>query len=275
VIEVVAPGPLATVQDLGRTGWAALGVPRSGAFDRGAARLANRLVGNPASAAVLEATYGGLELRALDAATIACTGALCPGADWGAAFTMPAGAVVRLGAPVSGLRSYLAIRGGIVVEPALGSRSTDLLSGLGPAPLRAGVLLPVGDPPDEPPSGATAPPAPTTNRLPALPGPRADWFAGAALDRLHTAWWTVRDASDRIGVRLDGEPLERTRTDELPSEPTLPGAVQVPADGRPIVFGPDGPVTGGYPVVAVLTDAGFDALAQCRPGDPVRLQLLR
>ncbi|MGH8862855.1 MAG: allophanate hydrolase subunit 2 family protein, partial [Jatrophihabitantaceae bacterium] len=139
MIEILAAGPLATVQDLGRTGWASLGVPRSGAFDRSAAALANRLVGNPAEAAVLECTLGGLALHALDAATIACTGAVCPGAGWGAALSLGPGARIRLGTPAHGLRSYLAVRGGIVVAPVLGSRSTDLLSGLGPARLQPGV----------------------------------------------------------------------------------------------------------------------------------------
>jgi biotin-dependent carboxylase-like uncharacterized protein len=276
VIEVVDPGPLTTVQDLGRVGWAAFGVPRAGAFDRAAARLANRLVGNPAEAAVLEITLGGLVLRVSDGATLACTGARCPGPDWGAAFTARPGSVVRFGVPPRGLRSYLAVRGGWDVAAELGSRSTDLLSGIGPRPLRRGDRLPVGAAPQAPPSGALAPPSSAAdNVLAALPGPRVDWFAPDALVKLAATVWTVRDASDRIGVRLDGPPLVRARTTELASEPTLPGAVQVPADGRPIVFGPDAPVTGGYPVLAVLTDSAFDLAAQLRPGDAVRFALSR
>jgi biotin-dependent carboxylase-like uncharacterized protein len=273
VIEIVEPGPLATVQDLGRTGWAALGVPRSGAFDRAAATLANRLVGNPDGAATLELTFGGLVLRAGAAMTVALAGAVCPGLDWGTPVTLRAGAVVRLGAPHSGLRSYLAVRGGVAVDAVLGSCSTDLLSGLGPAPLRAGDQLAIGPPPHAAPSGTSAaPPAPVAE-LSALAGPRANWFAADALARLADERWVVRGESDRVGVRLDGAPLPRRRDGELPSEPTLPGAVQVPADGRPIVFGPDAPVTGGYPVVAVLTDAALDAAAQLRPGDAVRFRL--
>jgi biotin-dependent carboxylase-like uncharacterized protein len=272
MIEIVDPGPFATVQDLGRSGWAALGVPRSGAFDRGAAQLANRLVGNEAPAAVLEATFGGLAVRALDAATFALTGAVCPGADFGVAFTAGAGVTFRLGTPPSGLRSYLAVRGGVAVEPVLGSRSTDLLGGLGPAPLRAGDRLPVGPEPAAPPSGAAAPSGRPARPLRVWPGPRADWFASNALDALTGSIWTVRAESDRVGVRLDGPPLRRVRDGELPSEPTLPGAVQVPADGRPILFGPDAPVTGGYPVLAVVADADLDAAAQLRPGDSVRFR---
>jgi biotin-dependent carboxylase-like uncharacterized protein len=274
MIEIVEPGPLASVQDLGRPGWAALGVPRSGAFDRGAARLANRLVGNDIGAAVLEVTLGGLAFRALDAVTVALTGASCPGLDWGGAVTLRPGTLVRLGAPTRGLRSYLAVRGGVAVPAELGSRSSDLLSGLGPSPLRPGDRLAVGPAPAATPSGDAAVPRSGPAELPVRPGPRVDWFEPDVLDRLAAQPWQVRAESDRVGVRLDGPALPRARTAELPSEPTLPGAVQVPADGRPIVFGPDAPVTGGYPVIAVLTDAALDAAAQVRPGDVVRFRVL-
>lgn len=270
MIEIGRTGPLLTVQDAGRTGWAALGVPRSGAFDRAAARLANRLVGNPDDAALLEVTLGGLTLRALDAATIALTGAICPGADFGAAVSLPAGAVLTLGVPTTGLRSYLAVRGGIAVAAELGSRSTDVLSGLGPDPLRPGDRLPIGPAPAAPPSGATAIVRSSDRPLRARLAPRADWFDPAAVRALAESTWTVRPDSDRIGLRLDGPALPRSRAGELPSEPTLPGALQVPPDGRPIVLGPDAPVTGGYPVLAVLDDADLDRAAQRRPGDAVR-----
>jgi biotin-dependent carboxylase-like uncharacterized protein len=272
MIEILEPGPLATVQDRGRTGWAGLGVPRSGAFDRSAAQLANRLVGNDPSAAVVEVTLGGLVLRAIDAATLALTGAVCGGADSGVAFSLAAGATVRLGPPTTGLRTYLAVRGGIEVDEVLGSRSTDALSGLGPARLQAGDRLPIGRAPAQPPSGVAAPVGPLDRPLRVTPGPRADWFAADALEVLTTAAWTVRAESDRVGVRLDGPSLSRIRDGELPSEPTLPGALQVPADGRPILFGPDAPVTGGYPVLAVVTETDLDAAAQLRPGQLVRFR---
>ncbi len=272
MIEVLAPGPLASVQDLGRSGWAALGVPRSGAFDRAAARLANRLVGNPADAAVIEVSFGGLAVRLHDAATLALTGAVCAGADWSAAITVAPGAELRLAAPEHGVRSYLAVRGGIAVEAVLGSRSTDLLSGLGPAALRAGDRLPIGPPPAAQPSGVVAAAAPAQWALRVALGPRADWFAPGAFELLCATAWTVRAESDRVGVRLDGPALARARTGELPSEPTLPGALQVPADGRPILFGPDAPVTGGYPVLAVVLDADLDAAAQLRPGEAARFR---
>jgi biotin-dependent carboxylase-like uncharacterized protein len=272
MIEIVDPGALATVQDLGRPGLAHLGVPRSGAFDRAALRLANRLVGNAEGAAAVEATFG-LAFRVDTATTIALTGASCPGApDWNAAVTLAAGTTVRLAAPARGLRSYLAVRGGLDVTPVLGSRSTDLLSGLGPAPLRRGDVLPVGAEPATPVDGASGAASQLLSTLSITFGPRDDWFAEDARRVLTTAVWTVRPESNRIGVRLDGPHLRRAVTGELPSEPTLPGALQVPADGRPILFGPDAPVTGGYPVIAVVDADGVDAAAQLRPGDVLRFR---
>jgi biotin-dependent carboxylase-like uncharacterized protein len=271
VIEVLATGPLATVQDSGRLGYAGLGVARAGAFDRAALRAANRLVGNPPGAAGIEFVHGGLVVRCTVASTVAATGAVCAGFGWGVARTVAAGSVLRFGAPAAGLRSYLAVRGGIDVEPELGSRSTDTLGGLGPAPLASGDVLAVGPQPGGPVPAADTPPrfsAPAGFRI--VAGPRDDWFAPAALDALISTLWTVRPDSDRVGIRLDGPPLLRARSGELPSEPTLPGALQVPPDGRPILFGPDAPTTGGYPVIAVVRDADLDGAAQLRPGDPVR-----
>lgn len=275
MIEIEATGPLTSVQDLGRPGWAAIGVPRSGAFDRDAAALANRLVGNGVDAALLEVTLGGLAVRVLDAATVAMTGAACPGLDVNAAVSLRAGATVRLGLPADGARSYLAVRGGLMVDPVLGSCSSDLLSGLGPPPLRPGDRLDVGPPPATAPASDAAPPRRPRTAVRLMPGPRIDWLADGALDVLVRTEWTVRSESNRIGVRLDGPDLKPARTGELPSEPALPGAVQVPADGRPIVFGPDGPVTGGYPVIAVALSSDLGVLAQQRPGDRVRFDLIR
>ena len=275
MIEIVEPGPLATVQDLGRRGYAALGVPCSGAFDRDALRLANRLVGNPDEAAGIEVTFGGLAVRFVDAATIALTGAVCPSdADWGVAVTIPAGTLVRLGNPADGLRSYLAIRGGLAAEPTLGSRSTDSLSGLGPLPLRAGDRIDIG--PASAATGEVSGAGASTDIGPALLsvtfGPRHKWFTKKARRAFVEHTWTVRGDADRIGVRLDGPALRRRHHEELPSEPMLPGAVQVPPDGRPIVFGPDAPVTGGYPVIAVVDN--LDRVAQLRPGDHLTFRRL-
>ena len=270
MIEVLATGALATIQDFGRRGFAAVGVPRSGAFDRAALSLANRLVGNAPDAAAVEFTYGGLALRFERATTIAVAGAEVPGIDLRRPVTLAAGSVVRCGVPVRGLRSYLAVRGGIDIAPELGSRSTDTLSGLGPRPLSAGDRLAIGTEPAAPIAGPDATGGPHPQRpLRLILGPRADRFAPDAVRTLTTAHWHVGADSDRIGVRLDGPALPWLRTDEPASEPTLPGAIQVPPDGRPIVFGPDSPVTGGYPVIAVLRRAELDLVAQLRPGDAV------
>jgi biotin-dependent carboxylase-like uncharacterized protein len=269
MIEIVEPGPFATVQDGGRRGYAAVGVPRSGAFDRGALALANRLVGNPPDAAAIEVTLGGLAVRLHTAATVALAGALCGGFDWGTPVTLTAGTSLRLTAPTIGLRSYLAVRGGFDVPPVLGSRSRDSLSGLGPAPLRAGDRLNVGTQRRGAVGGFTAAPAEPRRRLDVVMGPRDGWFTSAALAELTAATWTVRADSNRIGIRLDGPRLDRRVPGELPSEPMIPGSLQVPRDGRPILFGPDAPVTGGYPVIAVVRTADLDVAAQLRPGDVI------
>ena len=271
MIEVIDSGPLATVQDLGRAGYAHLGVGRSGAFDRAALRLANRLVGNAPNAAGIELLGGGLRLRFAGAATVALTGARCRGGlDWGRATSLPAGTVVSIGVPEAGVRSYLAVRGGVDVQTVLGSRSTDRLGRLGPPPLQPGDQLPVGLDPGTDVDGAQAVAIAGPAILQVVIGPRADWFSAGAVGALRSTTWVVRPESDRIGVRLDGRPLERIRFDELPSEPTLPGALQVPPDGRPILLGPDAPVTGGYPVIAVVRDADLDFAAQLRPGQAIR-----
>jgi biotin-dependent carboxylase-like uncharacterized protein len=269
VIEILAAGPPALVQDLGRTGYLELGVGRSGAADVRAHRLANRLVGNAETAATVEITLGGLAFRLLQAATIALTGTRCPGGPaWHTALSLSPGAVVALGLPTAGLRSYLAVRGGFAIEPVLGSRATDTLSGLGPAPLSAGDRLPIGDAVLGEAVEASYVAEPV-GPIRVVPGPRLDWFAPQALASLLEAEWTVSSNSNRIGVRLTGPALTRVRQGELPTEPTLPGAIQVPPDGQPILLGPDAPVTGGYPVIAVVATADLHRLGQLRPGSPV------
>jgi biotin-dependent carboxylase-like uncharacterized protein len=283
VLTVLASGALATVQDLGRPGWAAIGVTRSGAADRGAHALANRLVGNRPEAATVEVTAGGLRVRADRAHLVAVTGAPAPlrvdgrPAPLDAPFTLRAGAVLTLGIPPVGLRSYLAVRGGAAVGPVLGSRSTDTLSGLGPAPLRAGDELPVGDLAGEEPVVDVAPVARPAAQpvLRVLPGPRPDRLVPDAWALLTSARWTVGAASDRVGLRLTGPALRRAGDGELPSEGLVPGAVQVPPDGAPVLFLADHPVTGGYPVLAVVRTADLGAVAQLRPGDTVRFRPAR
>jgi biotin-dependent carboxylase-like uncharacterized protein len=278
VIEVLEPGGLTTVQDLGRAGYASLGVPHSGAADVPALRLANRLVGNPENAAALEVMLGGLVVRVTRATTLALTGAPCPATAGSRALGMltpvslPAGSVLRIGLPVAGLRTYLAARGGIAVPPTLGSRSTDLLSGLGPPVLAAGDRLPIGDEPvgDITVDVAPVEPIPTRTSLGVLAGPRTDWFSPDALASLCREPYVVSTESDRVGVRLTGRAIERVRAEELPSEGLVTGAVQIPPDGQPLVFLADHPVTGGYPVLGVVVAADLPVVAQVRPGDAVR-----
>ncbi|MFD7921959.1 biotin-dependent carboxyltransferase family protein [Streptomyces sp. NPDC059740] len=284
MLQVVRAGALTTVQDLGRPGHAHLGVPPSGALDEPAHRLANALTGNPAGAATLETTMNGCAVRVPATVTAAVTGAPCPvrvdgrPVAWGTAVRVPAGAVLEVGTATHGLRSYLALGGGVAVEPVLGSRSTDLLSGLGPKPLADGDALPLGTPSAAAPAVDWAPP-----RGPALPvrevvlpvllGPREDWFSRKGLQTLAAGEFTVSSRSNRIGLRTEGDRVERDREGELPSEGMALGAIQVPPDGSPVLFLNDHPTTGGYPVVGVVPAVHLAAAAQAVPGTPVRFEV--
>lgn len=298
---VVSPGPRTLIEDLGRPGAAALGVSTSGAADRGAHALANRLLGNSEQLATLEVLAGGLVLEAQAPTAIAVTGAPAPlvvggrPASLAAPVYVAAGQRIELGRPESGLRSYVAVLGGIAVEPVLGSRSFDGIAGLGPKPLAAGQVLEVGS---RPVSGLdTAFPAlalgaasdlaaaayrlggprgsggPVTARLTATWGPRADWFTAQARAELVRASWQVGTDSDRVGVRCSGPTLKRAIEGELASEPVVRGSVQVPSSGQPVTFLADHPTTGGYPVIAVLDPDSTDLLAQLRPGDLMRIEV--
>ncbi|MGF1647087.1 MAG: biotin-dependent carboxyltransferase family protein [Kineosporiaceae bacterium] len=269
------------VQDLGRPGHAHLAVGRSGAADRGALRLANRLVGNPEHLAGLELLLGLAGFRASGHLTVAVAGAVAPvsvdgrPAGRGAPLNLRPGARLDVGAITAGLHVVVAVRGGVDAVPVLGSRSRDTLAGLGPEPLGVGDRVPVGSAPAALPrvDVAPAPPPPREAVLRLRPGPRRDWFPDASWAALMGVEWTVSPASSRVGVRLEGPPLARTPAAagrELPSEGMVRGALQVPPAGRPVVLGPDHPTTGGYPVIGVVVDADLDGLAQCPPGTPVR-----
>lgn len=283
-LEVLRTGGPALLEDLGRPGLAHLGVTRSGAADRSAHTLANRLLANPDDLATVEITLGGFTARVRGGAVdIAVTGAESAAAVDGVPFganavqRVRAGQVIALGTPVRGLRSYLGVRGGFAADPVLGSRSFDTLSGLGPRPLRTGDVVPVGDPGPGFPQTDQAPVGPIPAgvvELRVIPGPRDEWLVDA--DALVRTRWAVSDRSDRVGVRLTGEPLARRwPARELPSEGAVRGAIQVPPGGQPVILGPDHPVTGGYPVVGVVVDADTDLLAQLRPGQQVRLRWIR
>jgi len=275
-LRVVEPGPFTTVQDAGRPGQAAMGIGRSGACDRRSYALANRLVGNDPGAAVFETTFGGLVLRAESVLVVATTGSRCTG-PWphNAPTFLRVGEEVRLGRPVTGVRTYVAVRGGLAVDPVAGSRSTDVLAGLGPAVISVGDVLAVGPAAGPMPDVDLAPvaePAAGDVVVAVSPGPRADWFGGEAWSVLLSSAYVVTDNSNRIGLRLDGPSLERRRDDELPSEGLVRGAVQIPPSGRPVLFLADHPVTGGYPVLAYVDDDDVDRCAQLRPAQRLRFR---
>ena len=279
-LEVVRPGLLSTVQDQGRPGLAHLGVPRSGAADAASLLLANRLVGNGPDAAGIEATVLGLDVRLRDSRWVAVTGASCPvsidgrPAGWQAPQFLPAGATLSVGAARNGVRAYLAVAGGIVCPPVLRSRSTDTLSGIGPAPLAAGAVLPVGPGTGTPAPVDVAPRAhlPATMEVRLVLGPRDDWFAPAAVSGFFAGTYEVTTASNRVGVRLAGRAMPVARPDGLPSEGMVLGAVQIPANGQPIIFLADHPTTGGYPVLGVVHPSDLWMVAQAAPGTRVRFR---
>jgi biotin-dependent carboxylase-like uncharacterized protein len=244
--------------------------------------LANRLVGNPEGHAGIEVLLGGLALRADHHLTVAVTGAPAAASLDGipvghaSVLELAAGQILRLGMASKGLRTYVAVRGGIDVPPVLGSRSRDTLSGLGPEPLRPGDRLPIGPAPQRLPNVELAPVAELpseTLTIRAVLGPRDDWFTDAGI--LFDGKWVVSTDTDRIGARLDrrsGPPLAHGVSRELPTEGMALGSIQVPPSGQPVVFLADHPITGGYPVIAVVVDADIDAVAQARPGQPLRFR---
>lgn len=282
-LKVIRPGPLTLVQDRGRPGLGFLGMGSAGAMDRAALALANRLVGNDADAAGLEILLGGAEFQTDDPlwfAVAGARGAVTAGdrlVEPNTATLLGAGERIVFPAAEHGIRYYLAVRGGVEVPSVLGSRSRDTLAALGPEPLAEDAVLPIGPEPatqippvdvvpvDLPPEG--------TVTLEVRPGPRREWFAEESWRALLHDGWRVSPRSDRSGVRLEGPVLVRTDARELPSEGMVAGAIQVSPDGAPTILAVDHPVTGGYPVIAVVTDAALDALAQLRPGQSIRFRL--
>jgi biotin-dependent carboxylase-like uncharacterized protein len=290
--EVRSAGLRTLVQDLGRPGLTGMGVSPSGALDRGAMRAANRIVGNPVDTPVLENLLGGLRLVCRGRAVVAVTGAWADlrlvtasgdrvSVARGCPLALDEGDELQLGALDAGVRCYVAVRGGWLIEPVLGSHATDTLSGIGPAPLRPGDRLAVGTAPGGVRPGAVqaddvtaAPPrAGDLVTLDIVLGPRADWFTPDALQLLVEQAWRVTPQSDRVGMRLSGtEPLARARQGELPSEGTVAGAIQVPAGGQPVLFLADHPLTGGYPVIGAVVSRDLDRLAQVPVGASLRFR---
>jgi len=292
LLEVLDPGFLTTVQDLGRPSLGHLGVPRSGAADAWSASVANLLLRNPIEAAVLECTIVGPSLRALQDTVVAVAGAdlgahALPGKrrlTAGASHVLAAGEVLSMPGPgAPGARAYLAVAGGIDVPVVLGSRSTCLAAGFGGLDgraLRAGdVVAAVGPGPGRPaPIGGLRwtrgpdDPVPGTTGVRVLPSPDA---VPDALSILAGSAWTVSPTSDRRGLRLVGSPLNvGTDAGDRLTAGVVPGVVQLPPDGLPVVLLCDAPPTGGYPVVAVAIDADQPILGQLAPGSSIRFTVL-
>lgn len=261
-LRVRSVGLATSVRDAGRPGLAHLGSGRGGAVDLDSHRLANRLVGNHPDAAAIE-TSGGLVVEIGRPVLVAVAGSQLdldvehgPPLGWGVATALPAGAVVRLGRLRDGARCYLAVRGG--VDGAHWPVSLDVAADVEGSP-----------------SPAPAVPRGFDRVVRLWPGPRLDWFDAHTWETLVGADWTISATSDRVGVRLVGPRLQRTVLDELPSEGLVEGAVQVPPDGQPIVMLADHPVTGGYPVVAVVDPADIGLVAQHQPGARVSFRRAR
>jgi biotin-dependent carboxylase-like uncharacterized protein len=277
MIEVVRPGPLSMVQDLGRPGWAHLGVPGSGAADRPSLRLANRLVGNAEGLPALETTVSGPTLRFDGDCLVAVTGADAPvrigdrDCPLNERIHVHAGETLAVGAARAGLRTYVAFAGGVCAPRVLGSSAHDTLTKLGPPPLKKGDHLRIGEPPPLPTSEEIAPAAPPMGELglPLLLGPRDDLFPASTLALLRSGPFEVGPDSNRIGLRLSGPPLNRTGDEELLSEALLPGALQVPPSGNPILMLVDHPTTGGYPVIGIIRSEHLKTAAQLRPGQHI------
>lgn len=276
-----------TFQDDGRPGQGGQGVSASGALDRGALHRANRAVGNPSGHAALEITLGPVRLRADAPMVLALAGAgqariagqggaqaIPPGAP----FALDAGDELLIAPPASGMRSYLALRGGYDVAPVLGSAATDTLAFVGPPVLGAGDAAAPAQAPGRGPAAAVGAPEPQ----PALPapgdlvvlpvtlGPRADWFTPGMIRRFLDQEWQVTPQSSRVGIRLQGDAITREDARELPSEGTETGAIQIPHSGQPVLFLADHPLTGGYPVIATLHPAALDLAGQIPPGARIR-----
>jgi len=279
MIEIVKAGPLSTVQDLGRTGLRDRGVSVGGALDTQALLLGNVLVGNPSGAAGLEITVCPASIRFLCDTVIAVTGTdsdasldgepLRPWWRW----PVKAGQLLKFNPPQRAMRTYLAIAGGIDVAPMLGSRSTDLKAGFGGLEgraLRDGDRLPLGE--------AAAGKVGTKGIFPpdwwpavrVLPGPQYDDFTAEAQTAFWSAEWQLTPQSNRMGYRLAGPVLAREQEGDLPSHGVVPGVIQVPPSGQPIVLMADAQTTGGYPKIGVVIQADLWKLAQLRLGGKLR-----
>lgn len=282
VFEVKNVGLQVLVQDDGRKNMSKLGIGRAGAMDDRAFKSANLIVGNPSDAAVFEILNGGLRLKVLQSTVIAVTGAAA--ALWITyansnkvqeslyqPIALDAGDEIYISPPQAGLRNYLAIRGGFAVERVLESASYDVLAELGPLPIKVGDQIYADQLKTQAvnldQSAITLPSKGETVVVDVILGPRADWFNPQSVDLLFSQAWLVTTESNRIGLRLLGEqPLQRQINQELPSEGCCTGAIQVPANGQPVLFMNDHPLTGGYPVIAAVAPYHLGLIAQLEAG---------
>lgn len=290
--EVLSTLMPAFFEDQGRPLQAAQGLSPSGALDQSAMANANRLVGNDSQSCILEITFGQITLKALDAAVVAFTGASCPmtidtdsGVRLDVAKNKPVavekGDRLTIGSASVGFRCYMAVRGGFDVPMVLGSASRDTLANLGPEPVVQSSLLYIRRdkhcaPVELESSDAfLMPAAGDTVVLDIVLGPRTNWFTDEAIRLLREQPWCVSAQTSRVGMRLKGErPLGRAITDELPSEGTVTGAIQVPANGQPVLFMRDRPLTGGYPVIGNVARHHLDLAAQIPVGCFIRFNPL-
>jgi antagonist of KipI len=286
MISIITAGLFTTVQDAGRWGYQAYGVPVAGAMDRHAYNMANILAGNPPGTAALEMTITGDTIRFDTAAYVAVCGAdMRPALDgrevpvW-SSFPVPAGGVLACGYADGGCRAYLAVRGGIDVPVVLGSRSTYTrasIGGLGGRKLKAGDTLPIGacDLADTRPLAL-----PDEFRaaygsdivLRVLPGPQDDYFTADGLATLFASAYTVTDEADRMGYRLEGPKIAHSGKADIVSDALPQGAIQVPGHGMPIIMMADRQTTGGYTKIGTVIGPDLALLAQAKPGDTVRLR---
>jgi antagonist of KipI len=295
VIQVQEPGLFTTVQDLGRDGFGPLGVSPSGAADAISLRLGNRLIGNAEGAAALEMTLLGGTFLFSEGAVLALTGS-----DFGATLDgKPVGPwtqvevhprqVLRLGPTRSGARCYLCVQGGIAVKLFLDSASTHILSGLGGQDgraLRKGDVLNIGSVNKGSLNKGFAIGSVRTTMLSAqtleqlaprkvlrvTPGPQSDWFDEASRRAFYAGTYRVAEASNRIGLRLEGAPISAPSGGEMISEGIALGAIQVPDGGLPIILFVEQQTTGGYPKIANVISADLHSLGQLRPRDEIRFE---
>lgn len=286
MLEVVDPGLLLTLQDRGRPGFADLGIPPSGACDAWGLAMANLLVDAPLDGVAIEVTLGGAELLVVETCAVSLAGAdLGAERDDGrhlrpdASHRLPAGSRLRFQGSARGARAYIGLVGGIEAAKVLGSAATHVQGGLGGldgralrsgdrlGPVRRGDLAAAGR---DWPSRVAPHPSAAEGPIRFVPGPDLGAVPPATLERLAATAWRVAAACDRMGIRLDGPPLSAGV--EIVSHPLVPGAIQLPADGQPLLIMVDGPTVGGYPVVGVVPRAELPRLGQLRPGDEIRFQ---